>query len=205
MQILRDGDWHRASDLAQATGVTERTIWRDMDRLRAAGHPVMGARGTGYRIAADVTLPPLNLSHDELEALHIALAIIGEGGEEDLARAARSLSEKIDAGLSEDATTGAARFGHALPPHAGPEPALAHLGPIRAALRARQKLRASLPDGDHVLRPLKLDYWGRVWALTAWDETTSGFTTLRLDHIRSVAALPGLFVDEPGKSLSDLP
>ena len=59
-------------------------------------------------------------------------------------------------------------------------------------------------DSDHTVRPLKLDYWGRVWSLTAWVEDMEDFGSFRVDQIASVKILPGLFVDEPGKGLSDL-
>ena len=80
------------------------------------------------------------------------------------------------------------------------------MAPLREAIRARQKLRLSMPTLDptsRVVRPLWLDYWGRVWTLTAWCETTASFADLRVDLVEEVAALPQLFVDEPGRTLAD--
>ena len=57
--------------------------------------------------------------------------------------------------------------------------------------------------GSQVVRPLKVENWGRFWVLTAWCEGTEGFATFRLDLIESAEALPELFVDEPGKTLAD--
>jgi predicted DNA-binding transcriptional regulator YafY len=48
-----------------------------------------------------------------------------------------------------------------------------------------------------------MEYWGRVWTLTAWDETRGDFRSFRVDRIEELRALPELFVDEPGKSLAD--
>ena len=61
----------------------------------------------------------------------------------------------------------------------------------------------SVAGTAHDIRPLHLDYWGRVWSCVAWDETTGGFLTLPLERIETLAPLPGLFVDEPGKGLAD--
>ena len=36
MQMLRGGDLHRAQDIAAQMGVSERTIYRDMDKLTGA-------------------------------------------------------------------------------------------------------------------------------------------------------------------------
>jgi predicted DNA-binding transcriptional regulator YafY len=48
-----------------------------------------------------------------------------------------------------------------------------------------------------------MEYWGRVWTLTAWCELREGFRVFRVDLIEACTALPELFVDEPGKRLSD--
>jgi predicted DNA-binding transcriptional regulator YafY len=79
---------------------------------------------------------------------------------------------------------------------------------LRAAIRARQKLDLVYrgPDGAEtrrLIRPLQMEYWGRVWTLTAWCELRNDFRVFRVDRIVSVEARPELFVDEPGKSLAD--
>ena len=81
---------------------------------------------------------------------------------------------------------------------------------LRAAIRGRQKLELTsrAPDGTltrRTARPLRLDHWGRVWALTIWCERDSAFRDLRVDLIESARALPELFTDEPGKRLEDRP
>ena len=56
--------------------------------------------------------------------------------------------------------------------------------------------------GDvYKLRPLALDYWGRLWTLAAWSETTSGFMTLHIDLIDSAYTITAAFVHETGKIL----
>ena len=99
ISILRDGRLHRASDLAAQLGVSLRSIYRDMDTLASSGVPVSGERGLGYQMTAPVTLPPLNLSKVELEALHLGMAVVSEAEDAELRDAARSLSAKIDAVL----------------------------------------------------------------------------------------------------------
>ena len=99
---LRDGKTHRAEDLARRLGVTQRTIYRDMETLVASGVPVEGTRGVGYRMTDPVTLPPLNMTMAELEALHLGIAVLTEAADPGLQQAARSLAKKIDAALPED-------------------------------------------------------------------------------------------------------
>ena len=61
VQILRDGALHRATDLSEATGVSLRTIYRDMETLAASGVPIEGERGIGYRVTAAIT--PVSYTH----------------------------------------------------------------------------------------------------------------------------------------------
>ena len=69
IQLLRDGRLHRGGDIAKRFGVSLRTIYRDMDTLIASGLPVEGERGLGYMMTAPITLPPLNLTFEELANL----------------------------------------------------------------------------------------------------------------------------------------
>ncbi|MEQ9693617.1 YafY family protein [Shimia sp. SDUM112013] len=204
IQILKDGRLHRAEDMARDLGVSIRTIYRDMDTLAASGVPVEGERGVGYSARAAITLPPLNLTENELEALHLGLAAVGNAVDGDMRAAAESLSAKIDAVLPEDRHGAPKSFGFAVYPFADAAQGFRYLAPIRAAIRNRQKLRLGMQDGSACdVRPLKLDYWGRVWTCLVWNETTDQFETLRADQIETLAILPGLFVDEPGKRLED--
>lgn len=208
IRILRDGRLHRAQDLADRLGVSLRTIYRDMDTLVASGLPIAGERGLGYMATAAITLPPLNLTLAELEALHLGMAIVGEAADDELRRAAASLSAKIDAVLPEDRRTPPTAWGFAVYPFAEAARGFRHMPAIRAAIRARQKLRLRyLKDtgeaSERTIRPLQLDYWGRVWTVTAWCEMRGDFRVFRVDRIESLQVLPALFVDEPGKGLAD--
>lgn len=100
--ILRDGEMHRARDLAARLGVSERTIWRDMAELQAYGVPVAGERGVGYMLRRAVALPPLVLSHEELAALDHLLRLAEAHADTRIGAGARSLAEKIRAALPPD-------------------------------------------------------------------------------------------------------
>ena len=200
--ILRRGGLHRAEALAAELSVHVRTIYRDMETLAASGVPVEGTRGVGYQITAAVTLPPLNLTMDEVEALTIGLAVVGAATEPALAKAAQSLSAKLDAVLPEQTGDAGARA-LAIYPFAEAARGFQHLPSLRQAVRARQRVQAVHEGRTLTLRPLRLDYWGRLWTLVAWVETTRRFEDLRLDRLSQIRLLPGLFVDEPGKRLAD--
>ncbi|AVO37086.1 helix-turn-helix transcriptional regulator [Pukyongiella litopenaei] len=205
IDLLRDGQTHRAADLAVALGVSDRTIWRDMARLERAGVPVGGTRGSGYRLEPAIALPPLQLAPGELEALLLGLAIVSRAADPDLAAAAAALADRVDAALPAETVAEGAAWKTALEPLSDPARALRHMATLRGAIAGRQKLRLGLAGHKerHVVRPLRLESWGALWALTAWCDTHARFATFRLDLIESAAALPETFVDEPGRRYDD--
>ncbi|PCJ05607.1 MAG: transcriptional regulator [Rhodobacteraceae bacterium] len=208
IQILRDGNLHRAQDIADRLEVSVRTIYRDMDTLSASGVPVEGERGVGYMVREAITLPPVTLTAAELEALNLGMAIVAEAADADLKAAALSLADKIDAVLPTSTVAEADAWKFAVYPFANATRGFTHMPALRAAIKARQKLRLDYRRIDGVLtqrtiRPLHMEYWGRVWTLTAWCETREDFRVFRVDLIEAATALPELFVDEPGKRLQD--
>ncbi len=208
IQILRDGGLHRAQDIADRLEVSVRTVYRDMDTLVASGVPVEGERGLGYMVREQITLPPVNLTSEELEALNLGMAIVAEAADPDLRNAALSLAEKIDAVLPTQTVAEADAWKFAIYPFADAARGFSHMATLRAAIKARQKLSLQYRriDGtltQRIIRPLHMEYWGRVWTLTAWCDTRAAFRVFRVDLIEDATALPELFVDEPGKTLAD--
>lgn len=208
LQILRDGHLHRAQDIAKQLQVSVRTIYRDMDTLMASGVPVEGERGVGYRITEAITLPPLTLTPQELEALNLGMTIVAEAADDGLKSAARALADKIDAVLPERSIANADAWKFAVYPFADAVRGFAQMPILRAAIRAKQKLRLTYNSGEdritsRTVRPLHMEYWGRVWTLTAWCEAREAFRVFRVDLIQNAQALPEMFVDEPGKMLTD--
>lgn len=208
--ILRDGQLHTARELAARTEVSERTIWRDMATLKASGVPVEGERGVGYMVTSPITLPPMNLTMGELEALHLAVAILGEAADPDLARSAHSLAQKIDAVLPENTNPPNDGWGFAVHPYAFADAraGFAHMPVLRDAVRHNRLLRIryrALNDEvtTRLVRPLQLDYWGRVWTLGVWCDLRQGFRVFRVDRIETIIDTGARFKDEAGKTIAD--
>ncbi len=208
LECLQDGATHRAEDLAELLGVSLRTVYRDIAALGAAGVPVQGTKGSGYKMHQDSALPPLRLTASELEALHLGIDIVGQAADDTLRSAAQSLASKLDQALGTQAIPSAEAWKTAFSPFADAARGYRHLGTLRSAILARQKLQLVYTDpqgtvSQHRLRPLRVEQWARAWTLIAWSDSASRFVVLRLDLIESTAALPELFVDEPGKTLAD--
>lgn len=88
-----------AARLAEETGVSERTLYRDIQSLRAAGALIDGEAGTGYTLTEDPALPPQMFTRLEVEALVLGLAEVTQSGDPILARAAAEAQAKIIATL----------------------------------------------------------------------------------------------------------
>jgi predicted DNA-binding transcriptional regulator YafY len=204
IQILRDGRLHNAADMAGQLGVSVRTIWRDMATLMVSGMPVEGERGVGYILRAPITLPPMVLTSAELEAFRLGVRMVAEGADPGMARAARSLASKIgavtpappqdDDGLFVLTSREATR-------------AAPHMPMLRAAIRAQERLTITYLDVEGVeshrdIRPLQLEFWGRVWTLAAWCEARRDFRAFRVDRIRAITPTGETFPQEPGRDLA---
>jgi predicted DNA-binding transcriptional regulator YafY len=91
-----------AARLAEETGVSQRSLYRDIDSLRAAGARIDGERGYGYRLTEDYALPPQTFSRDEIEAIVLGMAQVKHMGDPALARAAEAVLAKVAATLPDD-------------------------------------------------------------------------------------------------------
>lgn len=74
------GSWS-GTELAERLHVTERTVRRDIDRLRSLDYAVVGTTGTagGYRLGSGSTIPPLTLADHEVIAVAVGLAMALRG------------------------------------------------------------------------------------------------------------------------------
>jgi predicted DNA-binding transcriptional regulator YafY len=207
IQILRDGRLHTARDMADRLEVSTRTLWRDMATLIASGLPVEGERGVGYLLREPVTLPPLTLTADEVQALTLGLQLVTRGADPSLSRAADSLSAKIAAVLPARLMEGAGSETWVFP-GAEAMAAARHLPALRRAVRLHERVVIDYLDGSGIpserpVRPLLLEFWGRVWTLASWCEARGGFRSFRVDRIETLRPTGQVFPDEPGMTLAD--
>ncbi len=207
IQILRDGRLHTARAMAEALEVSTRTIWRDMGTLIASGLPVEGERGVGYALREPITLPPLTLTPDEVQALTLGLQLVSAGADPSQTRAATSLRAKIAAVVPARLMDGAGHDTWVFP-GAEAQAAARHLPALRRAIRLRERVLLTYTDSAGILsersaRPLGLEFWGRVWTLASWCEARGGFRSFRVDRITALRLTDDLFADEPGKTLAD--
>ena len=100
---LDDSSWQRAVDLAHALGVSERTVYRDVQDLIEAGVPLQGVPGKGYRLPSTYLLAPVTLTTDEAVMLVLGSAYAAQNFDGRYRAAARSAQRKLRMQMPPDA------------------------------------------------------------------------------------------------------
>jgi predicted DNA-binding transcriptional regulator YafY len=177
--------------LAEQAGVSLRTLYRDIETLKAQGAHIDGEAGVGYVLRPGFMLPPLMFSEQEIEALVLGSRWVSERADTPLGDSARNALAKIAAVLPDDlkASLDATNLliGPGKPIAAGD----AELPSIRAAIRAECKLQIVYADGNNastrrIIWPFALAFFDRVRMVVAWCELRDGYRHFRTDRIEAL-------------------
>jgi len=183
-----------AAVLAQELDVSVRSIYRDVETLRAQGAGIEGEAGLGYVLKPGFLLPPLMFSDEELEAVTLGLRLTAEHGDAALERAAGEVVAKLRAVLPKDLQALLSGTGLlAGPARARPRETI-DLGEVRRALRFERKVRLEYTDqrgsvSSRVVWPVALGFFERSRVLVAWCETRDDFRSFRVDRIARFTTL----------------
>jgi predicted DNA-binding transcriptional regulator YafY len=179
-------------ELAERLGVTERTLRRDVERVRELGYRVDAVRGPlgGYRLEAGGQLPPLLLTESEAVTVAIGLRIAAQQGLADGELTTQSALAKFEQLLP----SALRRRVNALATHLQAEtprsPTVSQemLGTLALACRDSERIRFSYEDGrgaatDRVAEPYALVVASRNWFLVCWDVRREDWRTFRVDRM----------------------
>jgi predicted DNA-binding transcriptional regulator YafY len=182
-----------AAALAERLGVSERTIYRDIQSLAQLGAPVEGSAGVGYLLRTGFFLPPLMFDADELEALVLGARWVRRQGDPGLASAASNALAKIATATPKDLRDHMAETSLWVPLGA-PQPTIdAFVQPAREAIRNQHKLRIHYRDeqgsgSERVVWPFALAFFEGRRMLAAWCELRDALRHFRIDRIEHAAA-----------------
>lgn len=182
-----------AATLAGKLGVSERTIYRDIQTLSELGAPVEGEAGVGYFLRSGFFLPPLMFGADELEALVLGARWVRRQGDAALAQAATSALAKIATASPKDLRDNMAETSLWVPlGMRGKEDSDTFVAPARLAIRHQHKLRIGYCDeggnsSERVVWPFALAFFEGRRLLAAWCEMRSANRHFRVDRIASAA------------------
>lgn len=189
-------DWP-GPELSRRLGVSQRTVRRDVDRLRRLGYPVESRTGPAgsYRLAAGTAMPPLLLDEDEAVAIAVGLRTAAgsavEGIEGTSLRALVKLEQVLPAHLR--ARVHALGAAMTTLPAGGPTVDPQYLSLLAAARRDGERVRFGYRrrDGETARRevePHAVVPLGRRWYLVAWDVGREDWRTFRIDRMDAPAA-----------------
>jgi predicted DNA-binding transcriptional regulator YafY len=179
-------------ELAERLGVTERTLRRDVDRVRELGYRIEAVRGPagGYRLEAGSQLPPLLLTDDEAVFMAIGLRVAATRGLIDAELTTQSALAKFEQVLPPALRQRVNALSSQIQPETPQSVPVSHdlLGSLALACRDSERIRfhyvaASGDETDRTVEPHSLVAAARSWFLVCWDVNRGAWRTLRVDRI----------------------
>ncbi|MCH8966586.1 MAG: transcriptional regulator [Planctomycetes bacterium] len=212
IESLQVGRARTAKELAKITGVSRRTVFRDLGLLTRAGVACSFDRSAGaYRIDRDVLLPPVAFSHAEA----LALLLLIRGGlaqpfvcDRDVAQSAALKVEGMLPPLVQDHCRAVLATTEIRPdPASDPASARQKLANLQSALAGRRKVQVQYNSYldqcvlDLVLHPYRVAYIHRGWYLLAYSEATSDIRNFKVERILKIKVLTSTYRIDPTFSL----
>ena len=198
---MADGKLHSAAELSRASGVSLRSIYRDMEVLSGMGIPVESVTGRdgGFRVLPGFALERSVLDEGELAAVQAALGGIGRATGD---RAAKGAGSKLAALL---ATSPERRRSWIRIELGGGERDKARIETLRLAIEERRLVLISYRDAEGTVterqvEPVAVVYLWQSWYLWAWCRLREGFRLFRLSRIESARSLMTRFEPRPEPS-----
>lgn len=188
-------DWS-APVLASRLRISERTVRRDIDRLRELGYAIDASRGPegGYRLEAGAELPPLLLDDEQAVAIAIALRLatgahagIEDAAERALRTVGRLMPDRLARRIADLQVQTAAPSGA---PGADVTPEI--LLRIGAAIRSREQLRFDYASSSGApsdgpprrIEPHHVLVSDGRWYLIGWSVERDDWRVYRVDRMR---------------------
>lgn len=180
--------------LAEETGVSLRTLYRDIASLQAQGADIQGEAGLGYVLKPGFLLPPLMFTPEEIEALVLGTRWVAQRADSHLQGAARNALARISAVLPPELRieleTSPLLIGPGDPLTTG----RIDLSILRGAIRAERKVSLSYRTGGgepsaRVVWPFALSFFDHARVVIAWCELRNGFRHFRTDRIETAEVL----------------
>lgn len=191
LSVLQTGGTWSAGALSERFGVSDRTLRRDVERLRELGYRVsviMGPDG-GYQLEPGAELPPLLFDDEQIIALTAALqvasapdAAMSEASARALATVRQVLPARLRYRVDQMPVAVVSRSGESAKPALDPTV----LAAVGAATHHREVLRFDYPGSDGPARrvePHGLVAQAGRWFLAAWDLGNNDWRIFRVDRI----------------------
>ncbi|SDM24226.1 YafY family protein [Ensifer sp. YR511] len=176
--------------LAEESGVSLRTLYRDIASLQAQGADIEGEPGLGYVLKPGFMLPPMMFSAEEIEALVLGSRWVSKRTDDDLAGAAANALAKIaavlPAELRDELDSSTLLVGPSPPATNGID-----IAALRRAIRNERKVELDYVDNDgsatqRTVWPFALGFFENVRMVMAWCELRLDFRHFRADRMQKM-------------------
>ena len=211
--LLESRSTWTGSELAERLGVTQRTIRRDVIRLRELGYQVDSVQGLdgGYRMSGGRALPPLVLDDDEAVALTACLRMAAMDGRDQIGEAALRALAKLDQVLPSRIRPEVAAVSDAVTTLPATRPGISWR-PLAALAKAKRDhclarinyVRADGEESERDVEPAQLLTQAGKWYLIAFDRLRSDWRIFRLDRMNRVHVLTFTFTPRTPPSPRDM-
>lgn len=190
LSVLQTGRAWSASELARHFDIADRTVRRDIARLRSLGYHIHSTPGPhgAYRLIPGVKIPPLLLDADEVCSLVTGLLVLEAGSANPTTTAVRAKLEQL---LPPSLRRRAAATGLAtqiITPSSGPAD-WALLGTLAEAVAEGQHLQFTYTDqagrvSRRQVRPHRHILRQSLWYLVAFDTQQEDWRLFRIDRMQ---------------------
>ena len=192
-------------ELADRLGVTDRTVRRDVERLRVLGYPVQAGKGVGggYQLGPGQDLPPLLLDDEEAIATAVSLLAGAGGAVAGATDAALRALTKLDRVLPTRLKHDVRALARTVESFGGGRAAVDSEVLMTLVRACRDEFEAGFdyPSGSGPPRrrvePYRLVASDRRWYLFAFDLDRDDWRTFRVDRMSEVAARTWRFRPRP--------
>jgi predicted DNA-binding transcriptional regulator YafY len=209
LQTLQSGQGDNADRLAQACSISRRTLFRDLETLKAAGVPLEFDSHTGrYLIAGDFFLRPTNFTPAEALSIIALASQLGGDADTPLFGAARSAALKLESSLPpalrRELESVAQAINLRIPAAdaiAGQESVYETLVSALAERRVAKIVYQSLTEWDQIttnLRPYQLLFCRHSWYIIGGSSLHRETRTFNLSRIQSIELLKQKYVRPRG-------
>lgn len=182
-----------AASLAERFGVSQRTIYRDIDQLSASGIPIYTSKGIngGISIMENYTLNRAMLSDADKDLILFALNSLQSTRHPEVDNVLEKLGAAFENRDTDWITVDFSPWGY--DPGSGNK-----FADIKSAVLKNRVLKIDYINAQNVkssrkIQPLYLDFKYKAWYLRAWCCERNAFRTFRISRIKSVEILDEKF------------
>lgn len=218
--LLRSEEHWKTADLREHLGVSQRTLMRELAELRNAGYPIESDRGRGGGIRLDGRwgIERLNLSHQEVVELVLALAIVESLQSPLLTSNLKAIKQKLFQAFPQKQRSAVSNIrkrimigdnakANVVSQYATPVQRVSE-GIAEAFLRQNCiEIEYQSEGGEITLRVIETQYILLnlpIWYIISWDHLRSSSRVFRIDRIRNARIVDGSFQLRPKHMFTDM-